>query len=41
MIRSYLETLNFKNRTENLLNTYKRQKTTVAYFVKRKERILI
>ena len=37
MKRLYLEKLYFKNRTENSLRTYKRQKTTVADFIKKKE----
>ena len=38
MKRSYLEKLYFKNNTENSLKTYKRQKTTVADFIKKKEK---
>ena len=34
----YLEKLYFKNRTENLIKTYKRQKNTVADFIKKKEK---
>ena len=35
---SYLQKLYFKNRTENSLKTYKRQKkTTIADFIKKKE----
>ena len=35
---SYLQKLYFKNRTENSLKTYKRQKTTIADFIKKKEK---
>ena len=39
MKRSYLEKLYFKNRTENSLKTYKRQKkTTVADLLKKNEK---
>ena len=39
MKRSYLEKLYFKNRTENSLKTYKRQKkTTVADLIKKNEK---
>ena len=38
MKRSYLEKLHFKNNTENSLKTYKRQKTTEADFIKKKEK---
>ena len=36
--RSSLEKLYFKNRTQTSLKTYKRQKTTVADFIKKKEK---
>ena len=35
---SYLQKLYFKNRTENSLKTYKRQKTFIADFIKKKEK---
>ena len=35
---SFLEKLYLKSRTENSLKTYKRQKTTVADFIKKKEK---
>ena len=38
MKRSYIKKLYFKTRTESSLKTYKRQKTTGADFIKKKEK---